>query len=139
MTARDRLEVAQVRLRQEREIVPADDASELHREIELFDHAAFLASVEIESCRARWRQWDAIREGKPLDPVAWIAAPVLAIIGFSWLGTPTNAIIGWLIAGLLSVEAWCWVRTHLRAKGLESACWPRPEELPRDDVAPHAQ
>jgi hypothetical protein len=135
MNARDRLEAAQVRLREEREIVAVDDDAALLEACASFDAAAVQASVEIEACRARWRQWDGIREGRPLHPIAWVAAPLLAIMVHTRFDPPSTAVIGWLISGVLSVEAWCWVRTHLRARQLESACWPGPEERSPDAAA----
>lgn len=136
MSARDRLEAAQVRLRAERELLGSDECEEADQERALFERATFEAWCEIERCRERWRQWNGVREGRPLHPFAWLAGPVLTVALIVRFGLPLNAVIGWAIAGLLSVEAWCWVRANLRTARLQAEVWPRPGEYEPDAPPP---
>lgn len=129
MSARGRLEAAQARLRRVRDAVSSDEVAQVRAEQQVLDQAGSNAAVELVIISERWRRWSAIRDGRPLHPLSWLLGPVLALVAFAQLGAVTHRGVGWALSLILSIEAWCWVRTNLRAERLTRAFWPREGEF----------
>ncbi|MCA2981425.1 MAG: hypothetical protein INH41_06320 [Myxococcaceae bacterium] len=125
MTPRARLEAAQAALLHARAAKPphstaAPEVDALAAQAEQLEGGLPELRREAEAHRALHARWDDVRSGRPLHPVAWLAAPAVLCAALSATGglpCGGGALLR-LVALLGSVDAVLWLRTVRRSRRL---------------------